>query len=106
MSTLASPIPPVGPGPEAAGGAARAEQAGAAKADDTGFAEALRDGVAEVSAAEGEVDAVAQELAVGGDAEVHDLMAATAKASLSVDLLVQARNRAVEAYQEIMRMQV
>jgi flagellar hook-basal body complex protein FliE len=33
-------------------------------------------------------------------------MIASTQATLSVDLLVQVRNRAVEAYQEIMRMQV
>jgi flagellar hook-basal body complex protein FliE len=33
-------------------------------------------------------------------------MIATTKATLSVDMLVQMRNRAVEAYQEVMRMQV
>ena len=33
-------------------------------------------------------------------------MVSMTKAQLNVDLLVQVRNKAVEAYQEIMRMQV
>jgi flagellar hook-basal body complex protein FliE len=33
-------------------------------------------------------------------------MVATTKAALSVEMLVQVRNKAIEAYQEIMRMQV
>lgn len=71
-----------------------------------GFGEMLANGLRQVSASEQQVDAVAQDIAAGGASEIHDLMAATAKATVSVDLLVQVRNRAVEAYQEIMRIQV
>ncbi|HEY8339144.1 MAG TPA: flagellar hook-basal body complex protein FliE [Egibacteraceae bacterium] len=71
-----------------------------------GFADALRNGLQQVSSLERSADTVAETLASGGDAEIHDLMTATSKAQLSVDLLVQVRNRAVEAYQEIMRLQV
>jgi flagellar hook-basal body complex protein FliE len=63
-------------------------------------------GLEGVSGLERQADAVTQSLATGGSAQIHDLMTATAKASLGVDLLVQVRNRAVEAYQEIMRLQV
>lgn len=70
------------------------------------FAEALRDGVEQVAETEQVADDTAVELATGGDAEVHDLMAATTQAELSADLLVQVRNRAVETYQEIMRLQL
>ena len=45
-----------------------------------------------------------QSMATGGPAQIADLMVATTKSQLAVDLLVQTRNRAVEAYQEIMRM--
>lgn len=73
---------------------------------DTGFGEMVKAGLQNVSNAEGAVDQVAQNIASGGPAEIHDLMAASAKAQIQVDLLVQVRNRAVEAYQEIMRIQV
>ena len=59
-----------------------------------------------MSAAEFEADAAATDVALGGDTSVHELMVAMTQASLSVELLVQLRNRAVEAYQEIMRMQI
>ena len=59
-----------------------------------------------VSQAEFNADALATDVALGGDTSVQELMVAMTKASLSVDLLVQVRNRAVEAYQEIMRMQI
>jgi flagellar hook-basal body complex protein FliE len=73
---------------------------------DEGFASSVRKALESVSAAERQADAIAVDIASGGNTGVHELMVATAKASLSVDLLVQVRNRAVEAYQEIMRMQI
>lgn len=42
----------------------------------------------------------------GGSADLHDVMIAMEKADISLKLLVQVRNKAVDAYQEIMRMQV
>ena len=71
-----------------------------------GFGETIGKALEAVSDAEQHADAVAQDVASGGDSSVQDLMVAMSKASLSVDLLVQVRNRAVEAYQEIMRMQI
>lgn len=71
-----------------------------------GFAEKVQGALEAVSTAEREADTKARDVAAGGDTPVHELMVATTKASLSVEMLVQLRNRAVEAYQEIMRMQV
>ena len=71
-----------------------------------GFGDQITSLLEDVSAAEFNADALATDVALGGDTSVHELMVAMTKASLSVDLLVQVRNRAVEAYQEIMRMQI
>ena len=71
-----------------------------------GFAEGLGEALQSVSNAESQVDALAKDIATGGSTEVHDLMMASSKASLTLDLAVQIRNRAIEAYQEIMRMQI
>lgn len=101
-------IPPVGPGafpqPERPDGVRSTQQANSSGGS-AGFSEAIQRGLAQVSEAERTADAAAQEVATG-TGDIHQLMATTAKASLSVDLLVQVRNRAVEAYQEIMRIQV
>lgn len=40
------------------------------------------------------------------DIDVHDITIAGEKARLSLELTLQIRNKAIEAYQEIMRMQV
>jgi flagellar hook-basal body complex protein FliE len=45
-------------------------------------------------------------LAAGEIADVHQVTVATAEAGLALDLMLQVRNRVVEAFQEIMRMQV
>ena len=71
-----------------------------------GFTSKMQNALESVAAAERDADVKVQDVASGGDTPIHELMVATTKASLSVDLLVQTRNRAVEAYQEIMRMQV
>lgn len=90
-------IPALSPAPGVVDGAARSE---------AGFADAVSNALQSVSDAEHEADAIAEDIATGGDTGVHELMISMAKASLSVDLMVQIRNRAVEAYQEIMRMQI
>jgi flagellar hook-basal body complex protein FliE len=45
------------------------------------------------------------EFAVGRRHDLHEVMIATEKAGISFRLLVQIRNKLLEAYQEVMRMQ-
>lgn len=47
-----------------------------------------------------------QTLAVGGTQQLHEVMIHLEEARLSFQLLAQVRNRLLEAYQEVMRMQV
>ena len=63
-------------------------------------------GLEEVQKLTDTADKLGSELATGKLENLHDFMAATAKANLAVELTASVRNRAVEAYQEIMRMQV
>ena len=73
---------------------------------DSNFGNAITGAIQSVSDAEREADQLAVAVASGQETSVSDLMIATSKATLSVELMAQVRNRAVEAYQEIMRMQV
>ncbi len=63
-------------------------------------------GLAQVQELQASADVAATGVATGQLEDVHQFTAAAAKASLGVELTVAVRNRAVEAYQEIMRMQV
>lgn len=51
-------------------------------------------------------DVAVQQLAAGRDVELHRVMLDIEQARVSFDLMVQVRNRLVEAYQDIVRMQV
>ena len=96
-------IPPISGVPAATGGVAAGS---ATQAPANGFGDTIANALEAVSEAEFNADALATDVALGGDTSVQELMVAMTKASLSVDLLVQVRNKAVEAYQEIMRMQI
>ncbi|MBW1720694.1 MAG: flagellar hook-basal body complex protein FliE [Deltaproteobacteria bacterium] len=50
-------------------------------------------------------DRMAQEFAVGKRQDIHEVMIAAQKADLSFRFLLQIRNKLMEAYQEVMRMQ-
>lgn len=95
ITPISGGIPPVAPQPQApaVGGASKAG---------TDFGASLE----AVAQMEAKADALGTQIATGQLSDVHDFMAAAAKASLGVQLTVAIRNRAVEAYQEIMRMQV
>lgn len=51
-------------------------------------------------------DRKAEEFAVGKRYDLHEIMVSTEQADLSFKLLLQMRNKLLEAYQEIMRMQM
>lgn len=53
-----------------------------------------------------EADQAFQQLVTGESDSVHGVVLSMAKADLSFRLMLEIRNRLVESYQEIMRMQV
>ena len=51
-------------------------------------------------------DALAVQAATGDLQDIHDYMIASTQTSIATDLTIAVRNKAVEAFHEIMRMQV
>jgi flagellar hook-basal body complex protein FliE len=105
VSPVVGPVGPVGvSGPGTAVGAlGRAAQVRPEGAD---FASAMVKGLESVE----QLQATSRELsvkAVSGELdEVHDYTIAATQAAVATELTVAVRNKAVEAFQEIMRMQV
>ncbi len=71
-----------------------------------GFGKALTDAIGSLDKLQQEADAGSVQLAAGEPVELHDVMLAQDRASLSFQLAVQVRNKLVEAYQDVMRMQI
>jgi len=70
------------------------------------FVTLLQQSLERVDGLQHEADAAARGFALGQASSVHDAMIAMEKADLSLRLTTKVRNKVVEAYQEIMRMQV
>jgi flagellar hook-basal body complex protein FliE len=80
-----------------------------AKATDAGtdsFGSVVSQAVGSLQALQGDADTKAADFATGGDVQLSDLMISTEQLSLGFQLAMQVRNKVVDAYQEIMRMQV
>lgn len=70
------------------------------------FGEYLGDALGNVNALEKESERLNAALAAGQVEDISQVVVAAEKADIAVQLTLQVRNKAVEAYQEIMRMQV
>jgi len=79
--------------------------AGGAAATGDSFAAELGDGLAKLQQSHAKADDLAVKAATGDLADVHDYMIASGEAGLATQLTVAVRNKAVEAFTEIMRMQ-
>jgi flagellar hook-basal body complex protein FliE len=107
-----SPVSPAGPSSplaatRAAGISTAAGAAGATSATSGAeFASALAHGLESLQATQSKADGLAVQAATGDLTDVHDYMIAATEASLATDLTVAVRNKAVEAFTEIMRMPV
>ena len=70
------------------------------------FGAMLEDALQSVANQEREVRVMNEQFIAGQLSDVHNLVIAAEKAQLGLQLTVQVRNKVVEAYQEIMRMQL
>lgn len=70
------------------------------------FGTYLKNAISEVNAQQIQSDVKTEKLINGEDVELFDVMITAQKASITLNATMEIRNKAVEAYQEIMRMSV
>jgi len=70
------------------------------------FADTLRNAVDEVNELGAHRDRMVEGMISGEVTEVHDVMMASEEASLAFELMLEVRNKLLDAYKEVMRMQV
>lgn len=76
------------------------------KPEESGFFNLLKEGMKEVNTTIKVSDQASLDMASGKSVNLHETMLAVSKAELALNLAVQMRNKMVEAYQDVMRMQV
>jgi flagellar hook-basal body complex protein FliE len=94
-------VPTTGLAPTGSAGAAT----GADPTSGAGFAQALEGGLQNLSDVQTKADDLGVKAATGDLTDVHDYMIAATKAELTTELTVTLRNKALDAFNEIMRMQ-
>lgn len=92
---LSIPLPSATPAPAAAGATA-----------DSAFSSVFQEAVSKVENLGQNAQASIDRFLSGEGEELHQVALKTQEADLSFDLFLQARNKIVSAYQEVMRMQL
>ena len=77
-----------------------------AQKSDASFGGLLDQMVQDVNSKQGAASQSLQDLQSGQNSSLHQAMIAMEEASVSFQLMVEVRNRLLESYQELMRMQV
>jgi len=75
-------------------------------ADGTGFGQMLQDAISAVNEVQKQSDVEVQKLMAGESQDLHETLIAVQKADLSFQMMMQVRNKILQAYSEIMRMPV
>ena len=76
------------------------------KAENIGFKQMLENSIGQVNDLLQAADKASADVATGKSENLHEAMVAFEKAETAMKFLVQVRNKALDAYHEIMRMQV
>jgi flagellar hook-basal body complex protein FliE len=74
--------------------------------DSENFGRMLMDAIKEVNGAQSDATKLQNDLMANRPVETHDLLISMERASTSLQLMMQVRNKTLEAYQELSRMQV
>lgn len=78
---------------------------GVGNPDAVSFGEGLKRAIGEVSAVQENAQSSIQAFLRGEPIELHQVMAATEEAGIAVEMLVEVRNKFVEAYRTLVSMQ-
>jgi len=70
------------------------------------FTNALKNAIDELNKSQNESDIVTNKFIKGEINDIHEVMIAAQKASITRQAAIEVRNHVIEAYKEIMRMQV
>jgi flagellar hook-basal body complex protein FliE len=71
-----------------------------------GFADLMKEFAQDVNDLQFQAGHAVDMLATGRAADVHQVMIAVEEASIAMDLMLEVRNKLLEGYQELIRMQV
>jgi len=77
-----------------------------AKSDPTGFGDVLKQSVDSVNAKIKESADISTGLVAGQHSNIHETMIAMEKASLSFRMLTKVQSKVIDAYKEVMRIQL
>ncbi len=75
-------------------------------AKEKSFADTLKEAITDVNVLQKDSDKKMQDLATGKSTDIPQVMMATEKADIAMRMMVQVRNKIIDAYQEVMKMQV
>lgn len=78
---------------------------GQAKAQESDFGEVLKGSLEKVNTLQSERSKLVTSFAAGENQNVHELMIAMQKAGLAMNMTSAVRNKVIEAYKELSRMQ-
>ncbi len=76
------------------------------KKGDVNFKELLKKAIDNVNDLQKQAEKLSNEFAEGKVSNIHEVIIAAEKAAISLRLTVEVRNRIVESFREIMRMQI
>ncbi len=80
------------------------DKAGPTQATETPFVSMIDDVMKQAEASQVKADTAVQQLMSGQTNDIHQVMLAMEQARLSMMMMVEVRNKVVEAYQELSRM--
>lgn len=78
----------------------------ALKETNSSFGETLNQAIKDVNSLQAEAGKAVEQIISGEPVDLHEVMIAVEKAKTSFELLMEIRNKTLDMYREIMRMQV
>jgi flagellar hook-basal body complex protein FliE len=72
----------------------------------SGFGDIMKSTIQQVNQMQNTGEQAIQQLNTGKAESLHEVMIAVEEADISLKMLVQMRNKALQAYEEVMRMQI
>lgn len=79
---------------------------GGADSTQKSFADTLNEAIGSVNSLQKDSDKAIQNLATGRTDDIASVMIASEKADIALKLMISVRNKIIDAYQEVMKMQV